>query len=80
MDAGKVMGSSLGAIVKDVSLLHSPFFKSSLPDFLSDMLINSLSHIRWEKTDNLLAVITNNYYDVTGEKSEALIGIKSTTF
>lgn len=46
IDAGKSMGRDLETIVSDISKLHSPFLKSSLPDYLGDVLINSLSHIR----------------------------------
>ena len=42
----EIVSSKLVAVVADIKNLHLPFFDSSLPDFLSDMYINSLSHIR----------------------------------
>ena len=43
---GLGMLSDLSAVVSDLSALHSPFFSSSLPEWLQDSLVNSLSHIR----------------------------------
>ncbi len=37
---------ALGEAVLDVRRLHEPFLRSSLPAWLGDQLVNSLSHVR----------------------------------
>jgi hypothetical protein len=43
---GTDMLADAAAVVSDLTALHSPFFTSSLPEWLQDSLVNSLSHIR----------------------------------
>jgi hypothetical protein len=43
---GTDMLADVAAVVSDLTALHSPFFTSSLPEWLQDSLVNSLSHIR----------------------------------
>ncbi|CAF2079577.1 unnamed protein product [Rotaria magnacalcarata] len=50
-DVGQSIGidktdSQLKIIVKDILTLHNIYFNSSLPDYLVDSLINSVSHMR----------------------------------
>ncbi|CAF3641209.1 unnamed protein product [Rotaria socialis] len=50
-DVGKSLGidktdGQLKIIVKDILTLHNIYFNSSLPDYLVDSLINSVSHMR----------------------------------
>lgn len=40
------MLNDLPNVIADAQTLHAPFFSSSLPDWLQDSLVNSLSHIR----------------------------------
>ncbi len=40
------MSGSLESVVRNITTLHGAFFNSSLPEFLQDIYINSLSHIR----------------------------------
>jgi len=49
IDAANLLGGDLASAVMDIHALHYPFFSSSMPAFLQDMLINSLSHIRCDK-------------------------------
>ena len=52
-EAGREMVADLSGTVDDLLALHSPFFGSSLPAWLQDNLVNSLSHIRsawWDKS------------------------------
>lgn len=44
--AGQDMLQSLQEVVADIAALHGPFFESSMPAFLSDFYVNSLSHVR----------------------------------
>eukprot|EP00463_Aulacantha_scolymantha_P001814 TRINITY_DN2439_c0_g1_i1.p1 TRINITY_DN2439_c0_g1~~TRINITY_DN2439_c0_g1_i1.p1 ORF type:complete len:275 (-),score=19.66 TRINITY_DN2439_c0_g1_i1:58-882(-) len=37
---------ALSAVVQDITVLHKPFMQSSLPLYLQDLLVNSLSHTR----------------------------------
>merc|ERR1719456_2186167 len=39
--------------MSDIEALHAPLFKSSLPDWLTDTLLNSISHVRsaWRERD-----------------------------
>ena len=39
-------GAALAQVVADVRALHEPFTASSLPPYLADLLVNSLSHTR----------------------------------
>ena len=45
-EAAEKLGSSRVEAVTDIAKLHEPFFTSSMPTYLQDILINSLSHIR----------------------------------
>ena len=49
VDAANLLGNDLTSAVKDIQALHRPFFDSSLPAVMQDMLNNSLSHIRSNK-------------------------------
>ena len=60
VDAADQLGSNLGSVVSDIANLHTPFMKSSLPISLQDMLINSLSHVRWVCT----LYVHSNFYNV----------------
>lgn len=44
--AGRDMHASLQPVISDIMALHTPFFSSSMPDWMSDFFINSLSHTR----------------------------------
>ena len=46
VDAAQQLGGNLSTVVSEITNLHHPFLKSSLPTTLQDMLINSLSHVR----------------------------------
>ena len=45
--AARLLSRNLQNAVSDASKLHSTFFGSDVPKTLQDMLINSLSHIRY---------------------------------
>lgn len=63
LHVAKEMRDSIPSLAANVSALHKTFLDSSLPEWLSDLLVNSLSHIRtaiwfkdgrwrqWEATD-----------------------------
>eukprot|EP00731_Ephydatia_muelleri_P017922 Em0010g1020a len=46
VEAAEKLGNSRIEAVSDIAKLHEPFFTSTMPDYLQDILINSLSHIR----------------------------------
>jgi uncharacterized protein (DUF608 family) len=46
VDAAHQLGGNLSTVVSEITNLHTPFLKSTLPTTLQDMLINSLSHVR----------------------------------
>ena len=48
VNAASLLGKNLKSAVGDIQALHRPFFDSSLSDVMQDMLINSLSHIRYQ--------------------------------
>ncbi len=45
--AAQLVGKNVKSVVKDAAKLHTTFFGSDVDETLQDMLINSLSHIRY---------------------------------
>ncbi len=53
MDAARQLGHNLTGAVADIANLHTPFHHSSMPHSFKDMLLNSLSHIRYVREASL---------------------------